>query len=63
MESTGTLLKGVDLVWWPTLLRLLDEVENETRAPVCSSFTTNLEELPVLAAYGDADACEELTLP
>jgi hypothetical protein len=62
MENVGTIVRNLDLVRWPLLLRLLVEVEKDT-PPLSDAFTANLKDLANSAGCADADALEELTLP
>ena len=61
MEDAASILEGVDLAWWPTLLRSLSEVDEEIAAG--DAFTTSLHEFAILVAGEDMDAFEEFTLP
>lgn len=62
MEDAASILEGVDLAWWPTLLRSLSEVEEDIAGPG-DAFTTSLHEFAILVAGEDMDAFEEFTLP
>ena len=62
MQHAAAILKGVDLAWWPTLLRSLCDTDEEFSGP-SDPFTTSLHEFAVLMAGEHADSFEELTLP
>ena len=67
MESTNHLLEGVDLVWWPTLLRNMagSPASGAMELSDCEldSFSASLERLAAALALPDVPVSEEVTLP
>ena len=60
MRHAAAVLEGIDLAWWPTMLRSLAEDDKDG---LSETFNAQLSELAAIVRSEDADALEELTLP
>jgi hypothetical protein len=62
MNNAGQILKGISLVWWPTILHSISE-SSAINSGRQDRMTTILDEFSGIMNSEDADALEELTLP
>jgi hypothetical protein len=69
MDTPQQLLEGINLAWWPTLLRSFWHTPTTELAPVgdpqcdLDSFTATLQDFSRLLQSADVDALDEMMLP
>jgi hypothetical protein len=69
MDTPLQLLEGINLAWWPTLLRSFWHIPTTELAlvgdPQCDldSFTATLQDFSRLLQSADVDALDEMMLP
>jgi hypothetical protein len=68
MNASTRALKGISLVWWPTLLQHLptadlESAETDTIGDDTDSFTTALHNLACALRLAEVGDLEEITLP